>query len=59
MLIINRIQIHVITGNYRIIPSVVGENLPEVTGLDYGKNLNALIFRCLKNSRNTRFYQIK
>jgi len=44
---------------HRIIPSVVGENLPEITGLDNGEHINALIFSCLKNKRNTGFYRIK
>ncbi len=59
MLIINLIQRHAIAGNYRIIPSVVGENLPEITGLDNGKRIKALIFNNLKNQRIAGFYRIK
>lgn len=59
MLTINHLQIHAITGNYRITPSVVGKNLPEVTGLDNGKRIKALIFNNLKNQRIAGYYQIK
>ncbi len=59
MLIINWLHTYTITGNYRIIPSVVGENLPEVTGSDNGKRIKTLIFNNLKNKRITGFYRIK
>ncbi len=59
MLIINRLKTHAITGNYRIIPSAVCENLPEITGLDNGKSIKALIFNNLKNQRIAGFYRIK
>lgn len=45
--------------NCWIVPSAVGESLPEITGLDYKKGINQLIISKLKNKRITGFYRIK
>lgn len=59
MLIFNANINTAITGNYRIAPSAVGECLPEITGLDNGKPIKALVFNNLKTQRITGFYRIK
>jgi hypothetical protein len=59
MLIINRFQTGEFAGNYRILPKANRELLPEITGMNHGKQLDSLIISEIENSQIAGFYRIK
>ena len=58
LLIIRNFKIHTIAGNYRIVPSIFGESLPEITGLAYNIRKEFKIIKVLKNKTITGFCRI-